>query len=99
MDCGSPGSSVHRIFQARILEWLPFPPSGDLSNPGIKPASPALQADSLPLGHLESPKSCVHLNAKQNSAFHGHHSTICSQSLQGKDKQKHKEVKQTVASK
>ena len=27
---------------------LPFPPSGNLSEPGIKPGSPALQADSLP---------------------------------------------------
>ena len=27
---------------------LPFPSPGDPSNPGIKPASPALQADSLP---------------------------------------------------
>ena len=27
---------------------LPFPSSGDLSDPGIKPGSPALQADSLP---------------------------------------------------
>ena len=27
---------------------LPFPSPGDLSNPGIKPGSPALQADSLP---------------------------------------------------
>ena len=26
---------------------LPFPP-GDLPDPGIKPSSPALQADSLP---------------------------------------------------
>ena len=30
---------------------LPFPPAGDLSNPGIKPASPALQVGSLPLSH------------------------------------------------
>ena len=37
-----PGSSVHGISQARILEWLPFPSSGDLPKPGIKPASPAL---------------------------------------------------------
>ena len=21
MDCGPPGSSIHRIFQARVLEW------------------------------------------------------------------------------
>ena len=29
----------------------PFPSAGDLPNPGIKPWSPALQADSLPLSH------------------------------------------------
>ena len=27
---------------------LPFPSPGDLSDPGIKPGSPVLQADSLP---------------------------------------------------
>ena len=27
---------------------LPFPSQGDLPNPGIKPGSPTLQADSLP---------------------------------------------------
>ena len=48
MDGSPPGSSVHWILQARILEWLPFPPPGDLPNPGIKPSSPALQVDSLP---------------------------------------------------
>jgi len=26
---------------------LPFPPPGDLPDPGIKPRSPALQVDSL----------------------------------------------------
>ena len=33
----------------------PFPPPGDLPDPGIEPVSPALQADSLPLSHLGSP--------------------------------------------
>ena len=32
---------------------LPFPSSGDLSDPGIEPISPALQADSL---RVEPPK-------------------------------------------
>ena len=32
----------HGIFQAKILDGLPFPPPGDLPNPGIEPASPAL---------------------------------------------------------
>ena len=31
-----PGSSVHGISQARILEWVTFPPSGDLPDPEIK---------------------------------------------------------------
>ena len=30
-----PGSSIHEIFWARILEWLPLPTPGDLPNPGI----------------------------------------------------------------
>ena len=34
---------------------LTFPPSGDLPSPGIEPMSPALQADSFPLNHKESP--------------------------------------------
>ena len=25
VDCSLPGSSVHEILQARILEWVPFP--------------------------------------------------------------------------
>ena len=25
MDCSLPGSSIHGIFQARILEWVPLP--------------------------------------------------------------------------
>ena len=39
MDCSSPGSSVHAIFQARIWSGLSFPSSGDLPDPGIEPTS------------------------------------------------------------
>ena len=38
-----PGSSVHGILQARILEWVAFPFSREFS----QPRSPALQVDSL----------------------------------------------------
>ena len=48
VDCSLPGSSIHGILQARILEWIAISFSGDLPNPGIKPVSPALQADALP---------------------------------------------------
>ena len=36
---------------------LPFPPPGNLSNPGIKPTSPVspLQVDSLPAGSSGKP--------------------------------------------
>ena len=45
MDCSPPGSSVHGILQARILEWVAIPFS---RNPGIEPRSSALQAGALP---------------------------------------------------
>ena len=35
---------------------LPFPPPGDLPNPGIKPMSPELQADSLLSEPSKKPK-------------------------------------------
>ena len=43
VDCSPPGSSVHRILQARILE-LPFLAPGDLPNTEIEPAFPAVPA-------------------------------------------------------
>ena len=39
MDCILPGFSVHWILQAGIPEWLPFPPPGDLPDPGIEHVS------------------------------------------------------------
>ena len=48
---------VPGILQARILEWEPFPSPGDLPNPGIKPRSPSLQADSLPAEPQGKPKN------------------------------------------
>ena len=49
-DCSPSGSSVHGIFQARILERVAIPSSRGSSQPRDQPmipASPALQADSL----------------------------------------------------
>ena len=39
MDCSPPGSPVLEIF---LAIRLPFPTPGDLPDPGIEPASPAL---------------------------------------------------------
>ena len=54
MDCSPPGSSVHEILQARILEWVVISFSGDLPDPEMEPASLVFlhwQANSLPLSH------------------------------------------------
>ena len=37
--------------QQEYWSGLPFPSPGDLPDPGIEPASLALQADALPLSH------------------------------------------------
>ena len=42
MDCNLPDSSVHGIFQARLLEWVAISSPGDFPNSGIKPMSPIL---------------------------------------------------------
>ena len=46
MDCSLPGSSVHGIFQARILEWIAISFSKESSQPRDWTWSPALQANS-----------------------------------------------------
>ena len=59
MDCSPPGSSARGTLQARILEWVVTPCSGDLPDQGIEPSllSPLhWQVSSLPLS-TNSPNS------------------------------------------
>ena len=58
MDCSPPGSSVHGVFQARILEWVAIPFFRGSFWPRIKFGFPALQTDSLP---SESPRNPLSL--------------------------------------
>ena len=39
-DCSPPGSSVHRILQARIPEWIAVPSPGDLSDLALQEVEP-----------------------------------------------------------
>ena len=39
MDCSLPGFSLHGSLQARILEWVFMPSSGDPPDPWVEPAS------------------------------------------------------------
>ena len=59
-----PWTVAHQAFlsigfsQQKYCSGLPCPPPGDVPNPRIEcasPASPVLQADSLPLSHRGSP--------------------------------------------
>ena len=47
MYCSLPASSLHGILQARVVEWVAISFYRDLPDPGIKPGSPAFQADTL----------------------------------------------------
>ena len=55
IDCSLPGSFILGFSRQEYWSRLPFPSPGDLPDPGIKPRSLALQADSLPLSHQGSP--------------------------------------------
>ena len=51
----SSGSSVHGIFQARVLEWVAISFSRGSPDPGIEPGSPTMQADTLLSEPLRKP--------------------------------------------
>ena len=55
--CDPMDYTVHRILQARIVEWVAFPFSRESSQPREDPRSPALQADSLPAEPQGKPKN------------------------------------------
>ena len=57
MDCSPPGSSVHGILQARILEWVAMPSSrGIFQTQGWNTHLLQWQAGSLPRSHPGSPR-------------------------------------------
>ena len=69
LDSSTPWTIPHQaplsIEFSRQECWsgLPFPSPGDLPNPGIEPASPALQADSIPSEPPGKPLSAGHMEA------------------------------------
>ena len=55
MGCGLPGSSVHGISQARILEWVAISFSRGSSRLGLNPGLPHCRQTLYPLSHQGSP--------------------------------------------
>ena len=76
LGCSQPGSSVHRISQTRILEWVAISFSRVSSQPRDRTClsvSPALQANSLPpyhqggqVSHSERPKTLKYVFFSQH---------------------------------
>ena len=61
MDCNWLGSSVHGIFQARILGWVAIFFSRGCSDPRIKPVSPEMSGGFFV---TESPGKPLHEESK-----------------------------------
>ena len=63
-DFANPWTAVHQVplsvefSRQEYWRGLPFPPPGNLLNPGIEPKSPTLQAGSLP---SEPPRKAIHI--------------------------------------
>ena len=69
IDCSPPGSSVHGILQARILEWVAISFTRDIQDTGIKPSAPAtypaLQEDPFTTEPPGNPKIFLKGASKQ----------------------------------
>ena len=53
MDCSLPGSSVHGIFQARVLEWVPLP------SPHLNSYSTVIWKPAFPSPLAEQSSNCT----------------------------------------
>ena len=70
IGCGPPGSSIHGILWARILDWIPCPPPGDLPDPGIESASlmsPALAGRLFTISATWEDYIHIHISSVQFS--------------------------------
>ena len=75
MDCDPPGSSIHGISQAIILEWVAFPPLSSSKGsfwPKDQTDIPyvsCISRQSLPLSHLESHALCHERRLKPRQCY------------------------------
>ena len=67
MDCSPPGSLSMEFSRQEYWSELPFSSPGDLPDPGIKPRSPTLWADSI---LAELPGKPQFFNKKNLSSIH-----------------------------
>ena len=67
MDCSHQAPLSMGFSRQDYWSGLPFPSPGDLLNPGIKPGSPALEADALTTEPPGKPDTSKQRNNKYNS--------------------------------
>ena len=75
MDCSPPGSSVHGILQARILDWLAISFSRGSSRPSDWTQVSCIAGDTLPLSHQGSP---IYIHTHTHTHTHTHNYTQIS---------------------
>ena len=69
MDCSPPDSSVYGFSRQEYWSGLPFPSLGNLIDPGIEPASPALQMDSFTTEPPERSPKHFRISIKASQQF------------------------------
>ena len=93
MNSSPAGSSVHGIFQARLLEWVVLSSSRGFPNPGTEPGSPTSQALFACLSHQGSPLRTALGIKNQQMTKHRKYLPSLSLFLIGYDKEKILETK------
>ena len=81
MNCSPPGSSVHGISQARILEWVAMPSSRGSSRPSDQtesPEAPALQVGSLHRASREALRTIKAQGGTAQSTMELHAAWYCA---------------------
>ena len=68
MDCSPQGSSIHGMSQQEYWTRLPFPPSGDLPNPGIELASLDVSCIGKQILYIEPPRKPHWLRLQDSKA-------------------------------
>ena len=85
MDWSLPGSSVHGILQAKIVEWVAISSMGS-SWPRIEPNVSCIagdSADSLPLSHQEACVRFREVKRRRQHSPQGWHSELSFRTSQG----------------
>ena len=78
IDCSLPGSSVHGIFQTRVLEWVAMLSSRGTSQPRATPSFPSQPEGKIglpranPRGRLTTPGLPVHHQLPELTQTHVH---------------------------